>query len=52
LKRNGRELLPSSFLETVYETTPNRPKLDIEVDDDYDDDEVNAVEQEVKEFGW
>jgi hypothetical protein len=42
----GEELLPS--IETVYETTPKRPKLQIATDEDDDDD---VVEEEVKVFG-
>ena len=42
----GEELLPS--IETVYETTPKRPKFEITTDEDDDDD---VVEKEVNDFG-
>ena len=44
MNRSGNPL-PS--IETVYETTPKRPKYEIQVDDDYGYD---AVEVLVKEF--
>jgi hypothetical protein len=51
VKRRVVKPLPSTSFESVYESTPKRPKFEIEVEDDDNDDENDAVEEEVKDFG-
>jgi hypothetical protein len=45
------KFLHSTSFENVYESTPKRPKFEIEVDNDDNDDDNDAAEEEVKDFG-
>jgi hypothetical protein len=51
VKRRAVKILPSTFVETVYETTPKKLKFEVEVLHDTDDDVSDALEEDFKDFG-
>ena len=53
MKQRVLESLPSTYVavESVYESTPRKPKFEIEIDDEEDDDDDNAIEENGSDFG-
>ena len=53
VKRRVVESLPSTSraLETVYESTPRKPKFEIDDEEEEEEEDDDGVEEEVSDFG-